>query len=185
MTRFGYAIITQGAALLGCVTAFLTPLPRLVWNTTSSTPVGLYRIVRAHHVRAGDLVAILPPNALADWLARRGYVPRHVPLLKHVAAIEGQSVCRTGHTITIDGVVAGVARPRDHLGRSLPVWSGCRRIGRGELFVMNARVPDSLDGRYFGPIPAVGLFGRAVPLWTQASRSDLIRTGAHSGGRGS
>ena len=29
-----------------------------------------------------------------------------------------------------------------------------------------ARVPDSLDGRYFGPIPASSVIGRALPLWT-------------------
>ena len=31
---------------------------------------------------------------------------------------------------------------------------------------MNPGVPDSLDGRYFGPLPASSIIGRAVPLWT-------------------
>jgi type IV secretory pathway protease TraF len=31
---------------------------------------------------------------------------------------------------------------------------------------MNAQVRDSLDGRYFGPISASSIIGRAVPLWT-------------------
>ena len=31
---------------------------------------------------------------------------------------------------------------------------------------MNWDVPDSLDGRYFGPIPASSVIGRALPLWT-------------------
>ena len=36
----------------------------------------------------------------------------------------------------------------------------------GDVFLMNPGVPDSLDGRYFGPLPASSIIGRAVPLWT-------------------
>ena len=35
----------------------------------------------------------------------------------------------------------------------------------GEVFLMNPTVPDSLDGRYFGPLPAASIVARAV-LWT-------------------
>ena len=31
---------------------------------------------------------------------------------------------------------------------------------------MNWQVPDSLDGRYFGPLPATTVIGRAIPLYT-------------------
>ena len=31
---------------------------------------------------------------------------------------------------------------------------------------MNRQVRDSLDGRYFGPLPATAIIGRAIPLWT-------------------
>jgi type IV secretory pathway protease TraF len=31
---------------------------------------------------------------------------------------------------------------------------------------MNPSVPDSLDGRYFGPLPTTAIVARAVPLWT-------------------
>jgi type IV secretory pathway protease TraF len=31
---------------------------------------------------------------------------------------------------------------------------------------MNWDVWDSLDGRYFGPIPKNSIVGRALPLWT-------------------
>ena len=31
---------------------------------------------------------------------------------------------------------------------------------------MNIDIPDSLDGRYFGPLPATTVIGRAVPLYT-------------------
>lgn len=39
-------------------------------------------------------------------------------------------------------------------------------IGQDEVFLMNRDEPASLDGRYFGPIPASAIVGRAQPLWT-------------------
>ena len=31
---------------------------------------------------------------------------------------------------------------------------------------MNWQSTDSLDSRYFGPLPASAVIGRAVPVWT-------------------
>jgi len=52
----------------------------------------------------------------------------------------------------------------DEIRDSLGVEPGV--IGDGEIFLMNWEVGDSLDGRYFGPIPASSVIGRALPLWT-------------------
>ena len=86
--------------------------------------------------------------------------------LKHIAALPGQVVCRTGDTITVTRVDDGpCARPRssrkDHacLGR-LPASSQT-----SEVFLMNWMSEKSLDGRYFGPLPASTIVGRANPLW--------------------
>lgn len=48
----------------------------------------------------------------------------------------------------------------------MPVWQGCRRIAPGTVFLMNLTVRDSLDGRYFGPIAARTIIGRATPIYT-------------------
>jgi type IV secretory pathway protease TraF len=60
----------------------------------------------------------------------------------------------------------GEALERDSLGRDLPVWQGCRTIAEDEIFLMNLDVGDSLDGRYFGPLPVSAVIGRAIPLFT-------------------
>jgi conjugative transfer signal peptidase TraF len=166
MTRFGYVMATYFAMLGIGGLAFVHPAPRLIWNATASTPTGLYALRPVGRLHAMELVAVRPPEPVASFLAGGGFLPNGVPLLKHVMALPGQTVCRTGDAIIVDGIAAGDARERDHLGRPLPRWSGCRTLRPGEVFLMNPTVPDSLDGRYFGPLPTSSIVGRAVPILT-------------------
>lgn len=166
MTRFGYVMLTYFVTLAIVVASFFSFPIRLIWNLSASAPIGLYEIEHVRHLAVTDLVAVTPPKHLADFIVGRGYIGRGVPLLKRVLALPGQEVCRTGRSITVDGVVLGDALDRDRKGRELPVWRGCRRLADGDLFLMNPDVPDSLDGRYFGPIAARNVIGRATPLYT-------------------
>jgi conjugative transfer signal peptidase TraF len=142
--------------------------PRFVWNVSGSVPTGLYRVRPAPRLAVATLVVAYPPEPLATWLADGRYLPHGVPLLKPVLALGGQTVCRAGTAITVDGRDAGAAQERDHSGRPLLVWQGCRVIGEGEVFLMNPNEPASLDGRYFGPLAVLAIAGRAEPLWTSA-----------------
>jgi conjugative transfer signal peptidase TraF len=166
MTRAGYLLTTTSAALLLVTLAMVHVAPRLVWNASASVPIGLYEIGSATPLEVTDLVAVDAPEPLAALLAERGYLPRGVPLLKRVAALPGQAVCRSGGDITVDGNTVSDALDRDRLGRSLPIWKGCHRLGASELFLMNIGVRDSLDGRYFGPLAVTTVIGRATPLYT-------------------
>lgn len=166
MTRFGYVMATYFAAM-GVAVAAIVPVPvKLLWNASASTPLGLYDLTAPNGLKAGDLVAVRPPKPLADFMVGRGYIGRGVPLLKPVAALPGQQVCRVGRTVTVDGVKLGEAQERDRRGRMLPVWQGCRRIALDQIFLMNPAIRDSLDGRYFGPLPRAAVIGRATPLYT-------------------
>lgn len=154
-------------AVTAIAAPFVVEMPtKLVWNATASAPIGFYAIEPADQITVPELVAIMPPEPLARFMVARGYVGDDVPLLKRVAGRPGQRVCRIGRAVTVDGVPMGDALDRDRIGRDLPVWRGCRVIASGELFLMNGHVRDSLDGRYFGPIPASFVIGRALPLWT-------------------
>lgn len=172
MTRRRYALATILAASAFTVSfvavAVVHPRPRLIWNASASAPVGLYRIQPDRDPPAGALVAALPPAGLARWLAARGYLPSGLPLLKHVAAKTGQRICRHGAVVSIDAQPVVVARARDGRGRPLPVWRGCHTLQAGELLLLNPTVPDSMDGRYFGPLPASAVIGRALPLHLSA-----------------
>jgi conjugative transfer signal peptidase TraF len=155
--------MVMAVAAIGA-TAGSKTAPRFVWNVSASVPTGLYRVRRARNLTVSTLVVAYPPEPLATWLAEGRYLPRGVPLLKPGLALKGQTVCRVGPVITVDGRETGAARERDHSGRPLPVWQGCRVIGAGEVFLMNPDEPSSLDGRYFGPIPISAIAGRAEPL---------------------
>lgn len=168
MTRLGYGLVTALACPLVAILACFDPAPRFVWNASASVPIGLYVVSPGTLPAIGEMALVMPSPVLANWLARRHYLPLGVPLIKHVAAATGQNVCRSGVTIMIDDIIVAQARTRDQAGRSLPTWSGCRKLGRGEIMLLNASVEDSLDGRYFGPTPVNDLIGTVRPMLTRA-----------------
>ncbi len=171
MTRFGYVVATlvstQVFIVLFVAAALADPRPRVIWNASASAPIGLYRLHADRDPRANSLVAVTPPQPWARWMAERGYLPEGVPLLKHVAAKAGQRVCRIGNMVSVDCQPVAVALGRDSRGRPLPVWQGCRKLRSGEFLFMNPTVPDSMDGRYFGPLRTSDIIGRATPMFTR------------------
>ncbi|MGY4230627.1 conjugative transfer signal peptidase TraF [Bradyrhizobium sp. USDA 4503] len=157
---------TLAAAAALIATIVLEPLPLYIWNASASVPIGLYSIRPTKRFHVTELVAVQPPEPLATLLDLNGYLPVGVPMLKRVLALPGQTVCRSGLTISVDDVAVGEAKDRDGRGRPLPKWQGCRVVGEGELFLMNWQSDDSMDGRYFGFLPASAVIGCARPVWT-------------------
>lgn len=154
--------------------AVLDPHPRILWNASASAPIGLYRVDGDATPAVGDLVVLTPPKNVARFIAERRYLPGGVPLLKQVAALPGQHVCRSGAEVSVDSIRVAAARARDRIGRKMPVWHGCQRILADELFLLNPAA-DSLDGRYFGPVPASGVVGVAHPVLTRSSPGEPLR----------
>ena len=143
--------------------------PRFIWNASASAPIGLYSVRPVGRLEVGDLVAVMPPDDLSGFLDARGYLPRGVLLIKRVLALPGTQVCRNGAQITAYDHAYGEARERDSRGRQLPSWQGCRVISNGEVFLMNWDTEDSMDGRYFGPLPLASVTARVVPIWTDGN----------------
>ena len=109
MTHFVWFFTIYFAILCAGTSVVIHPATRLIWNATASTPVGLYRLQSVSPLHVGDLIVIRPPADIARMLARGGYLPLGVPLLKPVAALSGQSVCRICAAVTVDGMVLGKA----------------------------------------------------------------------------
>jgi conjugative transfer signal peptidase TraF len=166
MVRIPTFVATIGASVLLLFSTGDTQ-PSYIWNASPSVPIGLYRLKPAEHLAVTELVAIRPPEELASFLDLNGYLPLGVPMLKRVVALPGQTVCRTGLTVSVDSIEMGQARKRDGRGRPLPAWQGCLAVAANEVFVMNWQSEDSLDGRYFGLIPVSAIIGEALPVWTR------------------
>jgi conjugative transfer signal peptidase TraF len=170
MSRIPTCILSAFGVVLVIAPSLVASRPILVWNATASAPRGLYRIAPPAALRAGDLVLLRPDPTSAAVYAERGYLPLGVPLLKQVGALGGVHVCEHAGDVMIDGRHVAAAQPIDGRGRAMTSWSGCRALRDGELFALNADVPTSLDGRYFGPLPLSSVIGRALPLWTVSQR---------------
>lgn len=157
-----------GAASFALVLAGVAvPAPRLVWNASSSAPIGLYRVHPGASVGVGDMVVAQLPGAMRLLAAGRHYLPLGVPLVKRVVATGVARICADRGLVTVDGRPVARRRARDRAGRALPAWHGCRTLARGEVFLLMANVPDSFDGRYFGATAAGDVVGKAVPLWVR------------------
>ena len=164
--RLAILLTTLAVAAVVLSTIGERSVPRFLWNASQSVPIGLYRLRATGRLAVTDLVAVQPPEPTATFLADRHYLPRNVPMLKRVLVLPGQMTCREHLIITVDGIAMGVARERDSRGRPLPVWQGCRVVACGEVFLMNWQSANSLDGRYFGVLPASAIIGKAEPVWT-------------------
>src|SRR5437016_5115480 len=67
-------------ALIG-LNAFDSHAPLLVWNTSASAPIGLYRVLSGAAVR-GDLVLVHTPDSIRKLADERRYLAYNVPLIK-------------------------------------------------------------------------------------------------------
>lgn len=151
--------------------ALLLPLAipnrvHLVYNPSDSVPRGWYRIVPADALQVGSIVLARLPAPTAALAAQRGYLPAGIPLLKRVGAVAPQRVCVEGESVRIDDVTVATVMRADGQGRPLQAWLQCRRLARGELFLLSSTNPASFDSRYFGPIAASNVIGSAQSIWT-------------------
>ena len=131
------SVLLGGAfgVLAVAVSAWVKPDIRLVYNPTQSAPRGWYVVHPAAQLAVGDYVIAQLPRDIAAFAAKRRYLPRHVPVLKRIAATTGQRVCVRDGTVLIDGAAVATTLAIDGKRRSLSAWSHCRKLELGELFL--------------------------------------------------
>jgi conjugative transfer signal peptidase TraF len=177
-TRPGAAPRAGGSApalpLFGLVALTLACLvstrPVLLFNQTPSEPPGLY-IRTARSPTRGAVIAFKTPAPAFPYADKRMAFLHHRPLLKAVAAVGGDRVCTTGGELVVNGLARAPIAAVDRWGRALPHWIGCRRLNPSELFVFSARVPNSFDSRYYGPVPlgdVLGVYELVAPIAPEA-----------------
>jgi conjugative transfer signal peptidase TraF len=166
MNKIVLMLCTLIGVIAAVAPAVFRPAVRIVYNASSSAPLGWYRIQRAASLRVDDYVLATLPAAAAALAAQRGYLPAGLPIVKRVGAVAGQHVCVRAGALMIDGRPAGRILASDRRGRPLIAWQHCRSLAGGELFLLSTTNLASFDSRYFGPIPVSAVRGRAMPLWT-------------------
>ena len=115
MSRFIWAVATFIATSGVAVSTWIDAPTKLIWNASASTPIGFYTVESVGHLEVTDLVAVDAPEPMASFLDGGGYLPRNTPLLKRVLGLPGQTVCRTGVAIAVDGIEMGTALERDRI----------------------------------------------------------------------
>jgi conjugative transfer signal peptidase TraF len=136
-------------ALIGtALIADQTPAMALV-NESPSLPRGVYVRQPGAVPARGAVVAIPQPDLARAYLGRLG-MPGDVLLIKRIAAVGGDTVCRREGRLVTPGRTV-VVQDRDRRGVALPAWRGCRRLETDELFLLGD-TPSSFDSRYFGPV---------------------------------
>lgn len=152
--------------VLACLGAsWLHPSISLLYNPSASVARGWYLIVPVTRLKIGMLVIARPPAWAARLAAARGYLPIKVPVIKRIAARGGDHVCERAGILSIKGRRVARALTADSASRPLPAWRGCRDLRTNE-FLLGGDAADSYDSRYFGPVVASAIMGRAIPLWT-------------------
>jgi conjugative transfer signal peptidase TraF len=156
-------IYVLAASTLGSLLALTSKqTPLLIYNGSLSAPIGLYAIDRSRPNR-GDLVLVRPWPELARLLGKHDILPAGVPLLKTIVAVTDDDVCRHGRTISINGIPAAEILALDAKGRALSGWASCRKLVRGEFFLLQPH-PRSFDSRYFGPVLSCDVIGIASAI---------------------
>jgi conjugative transfer signal peptidase TraF len=166
MRRRRFVPLTAGAVSIGALGLVIAHefSPILVWNASASAPIGLYRIKAGAHPRIGEFVLVKPEPALQTFITLRGYLPPKIPLIKRVAALSGDEICRHDQAILVTNIHVADALFFDSAGRKMPVWRGCVILKSDEVFLLNAP-ENSLDGRYFGATKMNDVIGVANPVF--------------------
>lgn len=140
--------------------------PPIIINETPSMQKGLYvRIDDAQDLKRGEIVALPMPKNAKDYLADKLGYPADTLLIKRVAALPGDLVCRQAGNLTVAGKELQ-AKDHDTRGNALPNWQGCHKLSNERIFIEGDH-PGSFDSRYFGPVSRNALSGtyRQVLSW--------------------
>lgn len=159
MKRFAALVLGAGAAMLALSVS--TQQPLIIYNRSPSVPVGYYVRTGASPMR-GSFVTVSAAKVAPDYARARNYADASDRFIKRVAAIAGDEVCAEGVRVQI-GEVSIPRRAADRAGVPLPLWSGCRTLEPGEVFLLGDS-DDSFDGRYWGPVEHGEIDGVWRPL---------------------
>lgn len=144
-------------------------------NITGSMPLGVWK--QADTIHRGAFVAVCIDESLPSvkLAFERAYIPRgecpngHVPLLKEVGAVAGDTVTLTADAVLVNGKPLANSKTKavDHLGRPMEsIARGTYTVKPGEYWLFALSNPNSYDSRYFGAVRAESILHAMLPVAT-------------------
>jgi conjugative transfer signal peptidase TraF len=181
MTRKRAAVLYMTIALCALFLAIKAYGMGYRVNISPSVPVGLWK-VSAHTEQMEQMeklekgVYVIVPTVSADdeiknpgykLAAERGYLASPMPMLKRVAAVEGDFVSYDvdEEAVTVNGgyVFMTAIMSQDTEGRPMPSASFPLRLGKYQVWLSSENIR-GYDSRYFGPVSS-DILQKAVPVW--------------------
>ena len=136
----------------------------LTKNISVSAPIGIYLLRAPKQIEIGKLVTFKLPKEFEAFAKNVAWLKEDEDLLKPVAAVKGDLVCRRGSEVSINGSIVARAKDNDTHGHILPSWQGCQVIQTGYFFPLSLHHENSFDGRYFGVVRKSLVTNVAKPL---------------------
>jgi conjugative transfer signal peptidase TraF len=134
-------------------------------NLSNSEPLGIYLLTPFRgDPKTGELVILDVPAQARPYIYGRGWLPEGGRLLKNIGAVPGDQVIISNDGIVINHQYIGPVFDQDSQGKPLPKLRGSFRIKPGYFLPIATAIPNSFDGRYFGPVPLRLIVGKAKPV---------------------
>jgi conjugative transfer signal peptidase TraF len=147
---------------------------KLIFNTTSSFPLGLYKISKKESYQKGDLVSFCAiPNQTIKKMIEQDYTqpnpncPNQTPqLLKKILALEEDNIT-IDREVFVNGYLVKNSQvfKKDRNGNLLTIQPS-QSIQKGYFWAMSDYNKKSYDSRYFGQVPLKNIIGIATPILT-------------------
>jgi conjugative transfer signal peptidase TraF len=133
----------------------------IIFNTTSSIPVGIYRKTY-NPIQKGEYVVFCPPNNATFKMAKQrnyigsGLCPGNLgKMLKKIYGVAGDTISIEKIGVFVNGRLLPLSKPltEDGENRRLDQFQEKNQIlQKNELLLMTDHSSLSFDARYFGPI---------------------------------
>jgi len=133
-------------------------------------------VYRFHGPHRGDIIVFHPPGH-GDSAVRGAKTEAGVTYIKRVIGLPGETIQITGGIVT----VCKPARQNCHAlkeryteGAKTAPRYGPYTVPQGDYFVMGDNRGDSLDSRYWGPLPRRNIIGEAFLIYWPPDRIGLL-----------
>ena len=148
---------------------------RLSYQNSLSMPQGWYLIIPVKFpIYPNETLVFTPPPEILPFLNQRGWLIPDDWLMKKAVGLPGDWVCIkniknknnnfNSPELFINAEPIAPILNKDKKNLPLPRLSFCRKLAHNEYFLISTYITRSFDSRYFGPVDASLIKGRAIKL---------------------